>query len=268
MKVVVVMPAFNVARTLEKTYHALPASLRKHVLLGDNQSTDGTSELATRLGIEVIRHEKNYGYGGNLKRLFRHAIAHGADVVVELHPDFQYDPGLVDILVEYIRRDYFDVMQGNRIRSRDEALAGGMHWYRYLGNRCITIFENLWFGITLGEWHSGLKALRAEVLAQLPLETYPDTHAFASDILMDCVMKGFRVGEVPIPVRYDAESSSVNLPGLFAYSVRTFLAACRRPPWKKRPFGSAKLPPLKTAEGVEADANSLFVQAGWTAESL
>lgn len=268
MKVVVVMPAFNVVRTLEKTYRGLPANLRAHVLLGDNQSTDGTGELAKRLGIEVIRHEQNFGYGGNLKRLFRQAVARGADVVVELHPDFQYDPRLVDIMVEYIRRGYFDVMQGNRIRSRDEALAGGMHWYRYLGNRCITIFENLWFGITLGEWHSGLKALRSEVLAQLPLETYPDTHAFASDILMDCVMKGFRVGEIPIPVRYDAESSSVNLPGLFAYGARTLLAAFKRPPWKKRPFGSAKLPPFSNFDEAEADAKDALVSAGWTAGSL
>lgn len=265
MKVVVVMPALNVARTLEKTYHGLAPHLRRHVLLGDNRSTDGTAALARHLGIEVMEHERNYGYGGNLKRLFRQAAANGADVIVELHPDFQYDPGLVDILVEYIRRGYFDVMQGNRIRSRDEALAGGMPWYRYVGNRCITILENLWFGITLGEWHSGMKAFRAEVLAQLPLETYPDTHAFASDFLMDCVMKGFRVGEVPVPVRYDTESSSVNVPGLLAYSARTALAACKRPPWKRRPFGSAKLPPLATVEEVEDDSAPLVAQAGWTA---
>ena len=253
MKIVIVMPAFNVARTLEKTFLGLPLPLRRHVVLGDNQSTDGTGEVAKRLGIEVIRHDKNYSYGGNMKRLLRHAVAQGADIVVELHPDFQYDPRLVDILVEYLKRGYFDVMQGNRIRSRDESMAGGMHWYRYLGNRLTTIFENIWFGITLGEWHSGMKAFRAEVLSQLPLDRYPDTHAFASDILMDCVMRGFRVGEVPVPVRYEADSSSVGVPGLFAYTGRTFWAALKRPPWKKRRYGSAALPPLALTEDEEAE---------------
>ena len=233
------MPAFNVAGTLERTYRALPEQLQRDVVLGDNQSTDGTSDVARRLGISVIRHDKNYGYGGNLKRLFRYALDQGAEIIVELHPDLQYDPRLVDLLVEYLKRGYFDMMQGNRIRSRDEALAGGMPWYRYLGNRCLTIVENVWFGITLGEWHSGMKAFRAEVLRSLPFDRYPDTHAFASDLLMDCVWMGFRVAEIPIPVRYDAESSSVNVMGLFAYAARTVGAAMARPPWKRRRYGSA-----------------------------
>lgn len=243
-RVFVVMPAFNVAGKVKATFDAMPESLRANVLLGDNQSTDGTAEVARSLGIQVIRHDANYGYGGNLKRLFRAAVAQGADVVVELHPDYQYEPRVIDILVEFILRDYFDVMQGNRIRSRDESLAGGMHWYRYFGNRVVTLFENVWFGLTLGEWHSGMKAFRAEVLNALPLETYSDTHAFASEILMDCVMLGFRVGEIPIPVRYEADSSSVSPSGLFAYVFRTALAALVRPPWRRQRFGSAKLPPL------------------------
>ncbi len=244
VKVMIVMPAYNVERTIRKTYEALPRHLRQFVILGDNLSTDGTVELAEGLGIQVIRHERNYGYGGNLKRLYRYALSQKADIIAELHPDFQYDPRLVDVLVRYIQEGYFDVMQGNRIRSRDEALAGGMPWYRYLGNRLLTIFENVWFGITLGEWHSGMKVFRAEVLAQLPLETYPDTHVFASDILMDCVARGFRVGEVPVPVHYDAESSSVGILGLFSYAFRTMGATLKRPPWRRKPFGSAKLPPL------------------------
>ena len=243
-RVFVVMPAFNVASTVERTFAAIPDALRANVLLGDNQSTDGTADVARSLGIQVIRHDANYGYGGNLKRLFRAAVAQGADIVIELHPDYQYEPRVLDILVEFILRDYFDVMQGNRIRSRDESLAGGMHWYRYFGNRAVTFFENIWFGLTLGEWHSGMKAFRAEVLNALPLESYSDTHAFASEILMDCVMKGFRVGEIPIPVRYESDSSSVSPPRLFAYVFWTVVAALRRPPWRRRPFGSAQLPPL------------------------
>jgi len=242
LKVVVVMPAYNASKTLEKTYFALPEWLRANVLLADDHGADDTLEKAQALGITAIRNERNLGYGGNLKKLFRWALADGAGIVVELHPDFQYDPHLVDILVEYIQRGYFDVMQGNRIRSRDESLEGGMQWYRYFGNRAITLFENLWFGLTLGEWHSGMKAFRAEVLADLPLESYPDTHAFASEILMDCVMRGYRVGEIPIPVRYEADSSSVRVRGLFAYGAHTFLGALRRPPWRRKRYGSARIP--------------------------
>jgi hypothetical protein len=111
-----------------------------------------------------------------------------------------------------------------------------MPLYRYLGNRALTLFENVWFGMTFGEWHSGMRAYHRRVLEALPLESYADTHAFASDILMDCVMHGFRVGEVPVRVRYEKQSSSVNVPGLFAYTARTIRAALVRPPWKKRPY--------------------------------
>ena len=119
MRVAIVMPAYNAARTLERTYRELPEPLKANVILGDNRSTDGTAELAERLGITVLRHERNYGYGGNLKRLYRYAVAHGADFVVELHPNYQYEPGLVDIMVEYARRGYFDVLCGNRMRRED-----------------------------------------------------------------------------------------------------------------------------------------------------
>jgi glycosyltransferase involved in cell wall biosynthesis len=239
MKVFVAMPAYNVQETLAQTVEGLPASLRTHILLGNNVSEDRTAELAEQLGLQVITHERNLGYGGNLKRLYREAIRQGADVVVEVHPDYQYEPSLADMLVEYIVRGHFDVIQANRIRSRDESLAGGMPLYRYLGNRALTLFENLWFGVTFGEWHSGMRAYRSVVLERLPLESYPDTHAFASDILMDCVMYGFRVAEVPVPVRYEKDSSSVNVPGLFAYGLRTIGAALKRPPWRKKRYGSA-----------------------------
>lgn len=243
MKVMVTMPAYNVAKTLVQTYEALPVSLREHILLGNNVSEDDTAKVAEGLGIQVMTHDKNYGYGGNLKRLYREALRQGADVVVEVHPDYQYEPSLADMLVEYVKRGFFDVIQANRIRSRSESLAGGMPAYRYFGNRALTLFENLWFGVTFGEWHSGMRAYHRTVLETLPLETYPDTHAFASDILMDCVMYGFRVAEVPVPVRYESQSSSVNVPGLFAYAGRTVNAALKRPPWKKKKFGEGTLPP-------------------------
>jgi glycosyltransferase involved in cell wall biosynthesis len=242
MKIMVIMPAYNVASTLERTVAALPAALREHpenILLGNNRSSDDTGALAARLGLQVMNHPENYGYGGNLKRLYREALRQGADVLVEVHPDYQYEPALADMLVEYVKRGYFEVIQGNRIRSREESLSGGMPLYRYLGNRLLTLFENLWFGVNLGEWHSGMRAYHRVVLETLPLESYPDTHAFASDIMMDCVMHGFRVAEVPVPVRYEDQSSSVNVLGLFAYTFRTVMAAVKRPPWRKKRYGSA-----------------------------
>ncbi|MGE0615281.1 MAG: glycosyltransferase family 2 protein [Bacteriovoracia bacterium] len=239
MKITVVMPAYNVEKTLEQTYRALPAALQKNVILGNNVSQDRTAEIAQNLGIQVITHDRNYGYGGNLKRLYAEAVRQGADVVVEVHPDYQYEPSVADLLAEYIVRGHFDVIQANRIRSRAESLAGGMPLYRYLGNRILTMFENVWFGVNFGEWHSGMRAYSRKVLQTLPLDTYPDTHAFASDIMMDCVMEGFRIGEVPMPVRYEDQSSSVNVPGLFGYALRTVWAAFKRPPWKKKRYHSA-----------------------------
>lgn len=172
------MPARNVAETLEKTVAEIPEAFREHLLLGDNASSDETVPIAERLGIRVLRHGQDVGYGGNLKRLYRQALRDGARIVVELHPDFQYDPRVVDLLAAYVERSYFDLIQGNRIRSRDEAMAGGMPVWRHLGNRLLTFEENLWFGLNLGEWHSGMKAFRAKVLEALPLERYPDTYAF------------------------------------------------------------------------------------------
>jgi glycosyltransferase involved in cell wall biosynthesis len=241
MKVVVAMPAYNVEETLEKTVNALPAHLRPCIILGNNRSEDKTEQVARQLGLQVITHDQNYGYGGNLKRLYREALRQGAEIVLEVHPDFQYEPSTADLLAAYIERGHFDVIQANRIRSREESLAGGMPAYRYFGNRLLTMFENLWFGVNLGEWHSGMRAYHADVLRTLPLESYPDTHAFASDILMDCVIYGFRIGEVPVPVRYEEQSSSVSVNGLFAYAGRTLTAALKRPPWKKRPYGSGRV---------------------------
>jgi glycosyltransferase involved in cell wall biosynthesis len=239
VKTIITMPALNVEQMLERTLEALPEDLREHVLLGDNCSDDGTRALAEGLGLQVIGHDRNYGYGGNLKRLYREALDQGAEIVVEVHPDYQYDPSVVDLMVAYIERGQYDVIQANRIRSRSEALSGGMPLYRYLGNRALTLFENLWFGMTFGEWHSGMRAYHRSVLESLPLESYPDSHAFASNILMDCIQQGFRVAEVPVGVRYELESSSVGVLGLFGYSLRTVLAALRRPPWKRAAYGSS-----------------------------
>ena len=244
MKPFVMVLAYNVEKTLAKTFAAIPDSLKPFVVVGNNRSTDRTVEVAKELGLRCVTHEINSGYGGNLKRLFQLFLEEKADVAIEIHGDYQYEPSLADLMVQYVVRGHYDFIQGNRIRTRWEALDGGMPFYRWAGNRTLTLFENFWFGTAFGEWHSGMRAYGRIVLETLPLESYPDTHAFASDILMDCVMYGFRVAEVPVPVRYESQSSSVNVPGLFAYAARTVGAALKRPPWKKKTFGSGgSIPP-------------------------
>jgi glycosyltransferase involved in cell wall biosynthesis len=229
----VMVLAYNVEKTLEKTFNAVPDSLKECVVVGDNCSEDSTGEVARRLGIRIIRHEINSNYGGNLKRLMRKFLEEGGEVAVELHGDFQYDPALTDLMVEYIRRGYFDMIQGSRIRSRSEALAGGMPFYRYICNRIMTLGQNLWFGTVFGEWHSGLRAYSRRLLEVAPLESFSDTHAFASDIMMFAVANGFWVGEVPCPAKYESESSSVPLPKLFDYALKTFASMLKYPPSKR-----------------------------------
>jgi glycosyltransferase involved in cell wall biosynthesis len=235
MKPYVLILAYNVEKTLEKTYRAIPDSLKPHIVVGNNVSTDGTAEVARRLGLRCVTHEKNSGYGGNLKRLFKLMLEEGGDVAIEVHGDYQYEPSLADLMVEYVARGHYDLIQGNRIRTRAEAMAGGMPMYRWLGNRTLTLFENLWFGTAFGEWHSGMRAYSRSLLETVPFETFSDTHAFASDILMDAVYRGFSVGEVPCPVRYEEDSSSVNVPNLFRYAFNTVKSATRYPPWARMP---------------------------------
>ena len=226
--------AYNVEKTLAQTYAAIPDSLRPYVVVGNNRSTGGTVGVAESLGLRVVTHEINSGYGGNLKRLFKLFLAEGGDVAVEIHGDYQYEPSLADLMVGCVARGYYDVIQGNRIRTRREALRGGMHWYRWLGNRTLTMFENIWFGTNFGEWHSGMRAYSRKLVESMPLDKFSDTHAFASDIMMEAVAQNFRIGEVPCPVRYEENSSSVSVPNLFKYTFRTIGAALRYPPWKRR----------------------------------
>ena len=238
MKIFIVMPGLNVEKTLEKTFASIPTKLKEYVVYGDNCSTDKSVEIAEKLGLIVIKHEQNLGFGGNLKVMYKYAIKNGADVVVDLHPDYQYEPSLIDLLVAYIERGHFDVMQGNRIRRRDEARLSGMPNFRYLANRSLSLIENIWFGTNFGEWHTGLKAFHVDVLNELPFEDYPNTHAFATDILMDCVHYGFSVGEVPNPIRYEMDSSSTSPSQNIRYALRVIMSALRRPPWNKRKYKS------------------------------
>ena len=210
MKVWVVMPAYNAAQTLEKTYWDLPIDTIDGVILVDDCSTDETVEVAHRLGIEVIQHERNTGYGGNQKTCYRAALEHGADVVVMVHPDYQYDSRMVTVMAEIIRLGTCDIVLGNRIRTRKETLAGGMPRWKYFVNRSSTLWENFVLGQSLGDFHSGLRAYSREALERIPFDRNGDDFAFDQELLIQASHFGLKLGDVPVPVRYFEEASSIN----------------------------------------------------------
>ena len=208
-KVVVVMPAYNAEGTLEKTVADIPAGAVDEIILVDDGSSDDTVPLARRLGLTVIEHGSNRGYGANQKTCYRAALDRGARIVLMIHPDYQYDTRLVPQLIGLLSAGHCDVILGNRIRSRAEALKGGMPLYKYLANRGLTILENLWLGQNLGEFHSGMRGYRAEVLETLPWERNSNDYVFDSQFLAQSVYFGFRLGDLPVPVRYTLQKLNV-----------------------------------------------------------
>ena len=220
-RAVVVMPAYNAETTLERTVADIPPGTADEIILVDDCSRDGTVALARRLGLTVIEHERNRGYGGNQKTCYRAALAHGADVVVMIHPDYQYDARLVPHLVGLLHGGHCDVMLGNRIRTRREARAGGMPAYKYVANRALTFLENLWLGQNLGECHSGMRAYRREVLETIPWARNSDDFVFDSQFLVQAVHFGFRIGDIPVPVRYMKEASSISFGRSVTYGLGT-----------------------------------------------
>ncbi len=220
-KIIVVMPAYNAATTLEQTVADIPTDSVDEIILVDDCSRDNTVELAHSLGITVIEHEVNKGYGGNQKTCYRTALEHGADVVIMIHPDYQYDSKLVPHLAGLLSAGHCDVLLGNRIRTRAEALAGGMPVYKYLANRTLTIIENLWLGQNLGEFHSGMRGYTRAVLEALPWERNSDDFVFDSQFLTQAVYFGFQIGDIPVPVRYMQEASSINFSRSLEYGLLT-----------------------------------------------
>jgi glycosyltransferase involved in cell wall biosynthesis len=220
-KVVAVLPAYNAERTLAATLADFPPGCVDEVLLVDDGSRDGTVALARKMGLTVVVHERNTGYGGNQKTCYRWALAAGADVVVMIHPDYQYDARVIPHAVGVVELGICDVVLGNRVRSRREALACGMPWWKYLANRGLTLVQNLACGQNLGEWHSGFRVYRRSVLETVPFDRNSDDFAFDAQFLVQAVRWGFRLGDVPVPVRYFAEASSIN----FGRSVRYGLLA-------------------------------------------
>ena len=224
MKTIVVMPAYNAAKTLQETYGELPTRLKKHVVLVDDGSVDKTVTLAKKLHIEAFSHPQNRGYGGNQKTCYTIALSKGADIVVMVHPDYQYDSSLTLELIKPIEDGRFDIMLGSRIRSRREALEGGMPLYKYLANRFLTLVENIILGENLAEYHTGFRAYSKEVLKNIPFHKFSDDFVFDQEILISAILAGYKIGEIQVPVKYLADSSSINFPRSLKYGVLTLLS--------------------------------------------
>ena len=220
-KIIAVLPAYNAEKTLAATVADFPAGSVDEILLVDDGSRDRTVEIARGMGLTVIVHPKNTGYGGNQKTCYKYALDNGYDIVVMIHPDYQYDSRVIPHAVSFIELGICDVVLGNRIRTRAEAVACGMPWWKYLSNRALTLFENLFLGQNLGEFHSGFRVYRRSVLETIPFETNSDDFVFDTQFLVQAVHFGFRLGDVPVPVRYFDEASSINFRRSSKYGIET-----------------------------------------------
>ena len=212
--VAVVMPAFNAAKTLERTVREIPEIVDIKILV-DDHSTDKTVQIAENLGLQVFVHQKNYGYGRNQQTCYREALAAGADIVVMVHPDYQYTPLLVTAMTSMIGFGVFDVVLGSRILGGG-ALSGGMPLYKYVANRFLTAFQNVFTGAKLSEYHTGYRAFSRAVLLNVPLLENSDDFVFDNEMLAQCIYFGYRIGELSCPTKYFGDASSIN----FARSVK------------------------------------------------
>ena len=209
------MPAYNAARTLAKTVEEIPRDIVDEILLVDDASSDETVEMANKLDLTVFLHANNFGYGRNQKTCYREALRRGADIIVMVHPDYQYSPNLIVPMAGMIAYGEYDAIIASRILGRG-ALAGGMPLYKYVSNRFLTLFQNILLGYKLSEYHTGFRAFRREVLENLPLEDNSDDFVFDNEMLAQVIYYKFRLGEISSPTRYFPEASSIN----FSRSVR------------------------------------------------
>lgn len=226
-RVIVVLPAYNAEKTLKQTVQDIPKDVADEIILVDDLSRDNTVRLAKNLGLTVIEHQTNKGYGGNQKTCYNTALRHNGDVIVMLHPDYQYDPKLIKYFVDFIANGYFDVMLGSRIRTRKEALSRGMPKYKYFSNRLLTIFENIVSGYNLSEWHTGMRAYKREVLENINFMENSDDFVFDTQVLFQIIEKGYLIGEIPVPVRYFPEASSINFQRSLKYGIQTVFVGLR-----------------------------------------
>ena len=215
-KVIVVLPAYNAAKTLQKTYAEIPFDIVDEVILVDDASPDNTIEVAEKLGIKyILRHEKNKGYGGNQKTCYKKALELGADIVIMLHPDYQYTPKLIVAMVSIIGNDVYPVVLGSRILGVG-ARKGGMPLYKYIANRILTFLQNVLMGQKLSEYHTGYRSFSKEVLESIDFEKNSDDFVFDNQMLAQIFYKGYEIGEVTCPTKYFDDASSIN----FSRSVK------------------------------------------------
>jgi glycosyltransferase involved in cell wall biosynthesis len=217
-KVVVIMPAYNAARTLKMTYMELPQEVVDLVLLVDDGSTDQTLEIARELGLEIFLHNRNYGYGGNQKTCYLEALKAEADVIVMVHPDYQYDPTCLPQIVAPIQLCEADVVLGSRLMGVSP-MKEGMPWWKYYGNRLLTKIENIAFGLNLSEYHTGYRAYSRHVLETINFQVNSDGFIFDQEVIAQIVDAQFRLKEIPVPVRYFPEASSASLTDSICYGV-------------------------------------------------
>lgn len=218
-KVIVIMPAYNAAKTLEKTYNDIPKETVSEIILVDDGSSDKTVKIAKKLGLKVFLHPANLGYGGNQKTCYWEALKRKPDIVVMIHPDYQYDATLTKELVYPIIKGRQDIMLGSRIRSRKEALAGGMPAWKYFPNRFLTILENIVLGLSLSEYHTGFRAFSVKALKKLPFMRMSNNFVFDQQILIAAAANNLRLGEIPVPVRYFPEASSADFINSLNYGL-------------------------------------------------
>jgi len=221
-KVIVIMPAYNAEKTLRQTFEDIPKGIVSKVILGDDCSSDRTVEIARSLGIEVMKTPRNLGYGGNQKMLYRAALEHGADVIVMVHPDWQYDATKIPELIAPILSGAKDLMMGSRILDgKREAYAGGMPFYKLISNRFLTFVENLVFRLNLSEYHTGFRAFSRKLLEIIPFENNSDDFVFDTEVLAEAAAGGFKAGEIAVPCRYFPEASEINFWRSSVYGLQT-----------------------------------------------
>ncbi len=228
LKITVVLPAYNAAKTLDQTYREIPFDIVDDVILTDDGSRDETVEIAKSLGIHTIVHPKNMGYGGNQKSCYTRALARGADIVVMLHPDYQYSPRLVTAMASMIASGHYDVVMASRILGRG-ALKGGMPLYKYIANRILTLFQNIMIGQKLSEYHSGYRAWSRATLERLPLKCCSDDFLFDNQMIAQASWFDFPIGEISCPTKYFPTASSINLRRSIIYGMGVlWTSACYR----------------------------------------
>ncbi len=231
-KIVVVLPAYQAGKTLERTVDEIPRDMVDDIVCVDDASRDDTVEVAKKLGLRTFVHPANLGYGGNQKTCYREALALGADIVVMLHPDYQYSPRLLGAMAQMIASGHYDVALGSRILAQS-AIAGGMPIYKYIANRGLTFVQNLIMGQKLSEYHTGYRAFSRTVLETLPLHTFSNDFVFDNQMLCSAVRHGFTVGEISCPTRYFPEASSINFKRSVVYGLGVLGTAWENARWKR-----------------------------------